>query len=237
MMHAQMWQKMFTVRIHREAWFFVWWSLAVSLVLLLSPMSWLGWLGLGFTVAIMLFFRNPTRITLNKKGIVVSPADGMIVEITDQNPPDELELSDQSWTKIGIFLSPFDVHINRIPCQGIIQKRTYKPGGFAHVVAAQTRTENERLSLVIQTPSDHTLVCTQIAGFMARRILCHVQEKDKVSTGHEYGLICFGSRVDLYVPQEMELFVQLGQHMRGGETLIGLIPENPPSPSPIVIEA
>jgi phosphatidylserine decarboxylase len=147
-----------------------------------------------------------------------------------QNEPAAQEDQSQAmaatgWTKIGIFLSPFDVHINRIPLSGTVRQRFYRPGLFAHVVAPGSRHNNERLSLVIQTPSNSSVVCTQIAGFMARRIVCYANERDQVIGGDVYGLICFGSRVDLYIPTDAieQLLVCKGQRVRGGESILGLM--------------
>jgi phosphatidylserine decarboxylase len=254
MMHPPLLGRMFSLRVHPEGWFFVRWALFLTAISCLSPLPYLWVLGVLGIAGILLFFRNPGRVTFVKPGVIVAPADGVIVECGPGEPPQELELPQQSWQKIAIFLSPFDVHVNRIPCQGTVDQKFYRPGSFSHVVTAETPVHNERLSLVIhtgdsmeprvggteeersesdhKTPANiarrrggHTVVCTQIAGFMARRIVCYQKEGDQVQPGQEYGLICFGSRVDLYVPDNTDLAVTQGQYVRGGETWIGFLPD------------
>ena len=182
-------------------------------------------LGLCSTAFMLFFFRDPARTISDLPGGIVSPADGVIVEISQQAPPEELGLSPElSWTKIGIFLSPWNAHLNRSPVAAEIVQKVYRKGAFNHVATTDTRIDNERLSLILKTKSGDTVVCTQIAGFLARRIICDVQEEDKVQIGEKYGIICFGSRVDLYVPSSSSLLVCEGQRVMAGESVIGFLP-------------
>ena len=185
-------------------------------------------LGLCLSAFMLFFFRDPTRTISDLAGGIVSPADGVIVEISQHSPPEELGLSAElSWTKIGIFLSPWNAHLNRIPVEGEIVEKVYRPGSFNHVAAMDTRIDNERLSLILKTNSDDTVVCTQIAGFLARRIICEVNTGQSMKLGQYYGLICFGSRVDLYVPQASRLLVCPEQRVHAGESILGFLPHSP----------
>lgn len=224
MMSPKMFSLLFSNRIHPKAWFFTGLSAGVTGVFFLAGLTTLSMLTLGLTVAILLFFRDPYRVITPLERGIVSPADGVVMEVLEQDPPEELHLEPGKWKKIGIFLSPWHAHINRIPVAGTIASRFYKKGIFAHVATEGTRINNERLSLVIDTPEGYEVVCTQIAGFLARRIICDVQEKDVVQMGEKYGIICFGSRVDLYVPASSTLLICEGQRVIAGETVIGFLP-------------
>jgi phosphatidylserine decarboxylase len=210
MISRKMFDIMFSTRIHPKCWPFVCISLAVTLLF-----SWLnlGWfmvtLGLCSTAFMLFFFRDPARTISDLKNGIVSPADGVIVEISQQAPPEELGLSpESSWTKIGIFLSPWNAHLNRSP-----------------VATTDTRIDNERLSLILKTKSGDTVVCTQIAGFLARRIICEFDVGQEIALGQYYGLICFGSRVDLYIPHASYLLVRQEQRVHAGESILGFLPE------------
>lgn len=226
MISRKMFDIMFSTRIHPKCWPFVCSTLAGTLLF-----SWLnlGWfmvtLGLCSTLFMLFFFRDPARTISDLPGGIVSPADGVIVEISQQAPPEELGLSPElSWTKIGIFLSPWNAHLNRSPVAGEIVEKVYRKGAFHHVATTDTRIDNERLSLILKTQTGNTVVCTQIAGFLARRIICEFDVGQTIELGQYYGLICFGSRVDLYVPCDSCLLVRQEQRVHAGESILGFLP-------------
>ncbi len=228
MISRKMFDIMFSTRIHPKCWPFVCISLAGTLLF-----SWLnlGWfmvtLGLCSTAFMLFFFRDPARTISDLVGGIVSPADGVIVEISQQAPPEELGLSpESSWTKIGIFLSPWNAHLNRSPVAAEIVQKVYREGAFNHVATTDTRIDNERLSLILKTESGDTVVCTQIAGFLARRIICEFDVGQEIALGQYYGLICFGSRVDLYVPRASCLLVRQEQRVHAGESILGFLPHS-----------
>lgn len=204
--------------IHQEGYLFITISCVVTLVLMWVG---LGWFGIIITAWMVYFFRDPIRTVPQGEGLVVSPADGIVSLIeNDLNAPVELGLGDKKFNRVSIFLNVFDVHVNRIPIAGKIDKIHYRPGKFLSADMDKASEDNERNSLVIVTPSDQTLVCVQIAGLVARRIVCNIQEHQTMETGERYGIIRFGSRVDLYLPQHIYPQVVVGQRMIGGETII-----------------
>ncbi len=186
--------------------------------LIATPLGLLGLLGLVFC---LYFFRDPVRTVPVGEGLMVSPADGRVLTVAEVVPPAELGLGDAPRTRVTIFLSVFDVHVNRIVASGIIRKRLYHAGKFLHAAADKASADNERLSLVIDLPEagrDYAQV--QIAGLVARRIVCDVNEGQGVMTGARYGIIRFGSRADIYLPLGTTAQVVAGQTMIGGETIL-----------------
>lgn len=166
------------------------------------------------------FFREPTRVTPRRPGIVVAPADGTVSQICDAVPPAELGLDDRPMLRISVFLSVFDVHVQRLPADGEISRISYRPGKFLSADLDKASDDNERNSLLLRTADGQDLVVVQIAGLVARRIVCSVAEGDKAVAGATYGLIRFGSRVDTYVPLGGRVLVQPGQRTIGGETIL-----------------
>jgi phosphatidylserine decarboxylase len=211
------------VRFHHAAWPFVLIALLIAMVFYLLQWKSVAVFFVTLALFFLYFFRHPRRCVSDVPNAVVSPADGTIVEIEDSVFPSEYGMSDDQCTKIGIFLSPFDVHINRIPFEGIIEQNVYTPGQFFNAASRKASTQNEQRGVVIRTSTGVRMLCVQIAGFLARRIVCNVQRGDSVKKGMNYGLICFGSRVDLYVPKTVTIFVKVGQGLRGGESIIGLL--------------
>lgn len=206
--------------IHRDGWKFIAAFAVVSLLLALIS-SELGWVGVLLTGWCVYFFRDPERITPLKEGAVISPADGIVSSIMQAAPPKELELSeDVTWTKVSIFLNVFDVHVNRVPIDGIITKSIYHPGKFFNASLDKASEFNERQSLVVRTSEGQSLIFVQIAGLIARRILCELKEGQDVKSGERFGLIRFGSRVDVYLPEGIAPMVIVGQRMIGGETVL-----------------
>lgn len=180
----------------------------------------IGWIGVLATVCCAAFFRDPERFPPMGEGLVLSPADGVVVAIAPAEPPADLGVPPGPRTRISIFLSLLDVHVNRVPVEGRIQAIRYRPGKFFNASLDKASDENERNAIHIVTPSGADLVVVQIAGLVARRILCGVAEGDEVTAGERFGIIRFGSRADIYLPDGVIPLVALGQTMIGGETIL-----------------
>jgi phosphatidylserine decarboxylase len=176
--------------------------------------------GLAATAASAAFFRAPARVRPVGPGLVVAPADGLVSLITEAAPPPELGLPTTPLVRVSIFLSVFDVHIQRVPVDGVIRAVAYRPGKFLSADLDKASEDNERNSLLIDSSVGVPVVVTQIAGLVARRIVCDVRAGQAVSTGETYGLIRFGSRLDTYLPPGTRPLVQLGQRAVGGETVL-----------------
>jgi phosphatidylserine decarboxylase len=185
----------------------------------------LAMLGLILTVWCFYFFRDPRRVTPTRDGLIVSPADGKIVAIKEITPDKDLGLGDAPRTRISIFLNVFDVHVNRIPADSIVKETTYRPGKFVNASLDKASVDNERMALVLELQGDHayhgkTMGVVQIAGLIARRIICDAKEGKSYRAGERFGIIRFGSRADVYLPVEMKPLVMVGQYMLGGETVL-----------------
>jgi phosphatidylserine decarboxylase len=206
------------VPVHREGWPFVLAFFVGSVVLgwLADP---LFWIGMVLTVWCAYFFRDPQRVTPVSDDFVVAPADGRISAISGAIPPPELEMGTDAMERISIFMNVFDVHINRAPVRGAIRRVIHTAGSFANAEFDKASEENERNSLVVDGPHG-ALAVVQIAGQVARRIVCWKREGDTVETGERFGMIRFGSRVDIYLPKGAAVCVSLGQRAVGGETLL-----------------
>jgi phosphatidylserine decarboxylase len=205
--------------VHRDGYKFLAIGVGVSLLLFLlwPPLAWLAVL---VTAWIAYFFRDPPRVTPLREGLVVAPADGRICAIEPVHPPAELGLGDPERVRISIFLSVFDVHINRAPVAGRITRSIYVPGSFLNAAVDKASEENERRALVIATAGADDIAVVQIAGLIARRIVTFLEEGASVGVGERIGLIRFGSRVDLYLPPGHGALVAVGQRAIGGETVI-----------------
>ena len=180
----------------------------------------LGWIGVGLTAWCAYFFRNPRRVTPPGKGLVVSPADGRVQSISAEVPPLELGLGSDPHTRISIFMNIFNVHVNRVPAAGVVRDIQYRPGKFVSATLDKASEDNERNAVLIRTEWGADLVVVQIAGLVARRILCELAVGDPVTAGQPLGLIRFGSRLDVYLPAGMTPEVQIGQTMIAGETVL-----------------
>lgn len=213
--------------IHRDGWKFIGIFAAIAAVLyFLHPV--LGCMGAVLTVWCCYFFRKPNRVIPAEERWITSPADGLITRVSTVTPEPSLGLNPGEYHKISIFLSVFDVHVQRLPVAGQVQKILYTPGRFVSATLDKSSEENERQTIVI-THKEHTIGCTQIAGLIARRIVTEIAEGDQGVKGQIYGLIRFGSRVDLYLPvTHTVLRVEVGQRMIGGETIMA---EFVPSPT------
>jgi len=190
----------------------------VSLILfwLWSP---LGWLGTVATLWCVYFFRDPPRVTPVRDGIVVAPADGRISQVTSVPPPHELGLGDKLLPRVSIFMSVFDCHVNRSPMAGRIERIVYQPGVFFNADLDKASADNERNSLVIAA-ANARIVVVQIAGLVARRIVCFVREGQTIAAGERFGMIRFGSRLDIYLPEGVVPQVAVGQTAIAGETVL-----------------
>ncbi|MCP5322956.1 MAG: phosphatidylserine decarboxylase [Candidatus Paracaedibacteraceae bacterium] len=209
----------FLVPIHREGWPFV--AIFAGVTFIMALMStFLGFVGAILTVWCYAFFRDPERVTPVGDNWIVSPADGVVTAVEVVTVPDELELKEKSCTRISIFLSVFDVHINRVPCSGEIKKIWYYPGTFLNASLDKASELNERQAFKIVTHDNKEVGFVQIAGLIARRIVSFVKEGDKMLTGQRFGLIRFGSRMDVYLPKDVAPLVVKGQKMVAGETVL-----------------
>jgi phosphatidylserine decarboxylase len=204
--------------IHSEGYPFIGGFALGSLVLfwLWSP---LGWIGTILTVWCALFFRDPARVTPVREGIVVAPADGRVSMISRVLPPAELGLGDKPLLRVSIFMSVFNCHVNRSPVAGRIERIAYRPGKFINAELDKASEDNERNSLVISSANGRIGV-TQIAGLVARRIVCFVREGQTIGAGERFGLIRFGSRLDVYLPEGTAALVSEGQTAVAGETIL-----------------
>ena len=206
------------VPIHREGWVFVG-IFAVAAVILAWIWSPLGWIGAILTAWCAYFFRDPARTTPVREGLVVSPADGRVSQIVACVPPAELGLSETPLTRISIFMNVFDCHVNRAPVAGRVTRIVYRPGLFLNAELDKASEDNERNVLIIETVGGRYGV-VQIAGLIARRIVPFVREGDALATGDRFGLIRFGSRVDVYLPDGVLPLVGEGQRAIAGETVL-----------------
>ncbi len=185
---------------------------------------WLRTAGLSAAGAFALFFRHPPRVPPDRTGVVVAPADGQITICDNAVPPAELGLSSEPVPRVSIFLSLFDVHVQRTPVGGEVHAVAHRPGKFGSADRPRSSEENERNGVWIRTPEDHDVVVVQIAGLLARRIVCELKTGDKVTMGQTYGLIRFGSRLDTYLPPGSTVLVQPGQRAVGAETVLAELP-------------
>ena len=205
--------------MHREGYKFVAIFAAITLVLfwIWQP---LGWIGTGATVWCYYFFRDPKRSVPQGRGLIVSPADGVVSLIERAVPPPELGVGSDALTRVSVFMSVFNCHVNRAPIAGRLLKMAYRPGKFFNASLDKASEDNERNSLLLEMADGRKLIVVQIAGLVARRIVPFVSEGQGLRTGERFGLIRFGSRLDVYLPDGVEPLVALGQTMVGGETVI-----------------
>jgi phosphatidylserine decarboxylase len=205
--------------IHPAGWMFIALFAVVSLGLSIvwTPLGWLGLIATGWCAY---FFRDPDRVTPIREGLIVSPGDGVVQKIVKCVPPRELELGIEERYRISVFLNVFDVHVNRIPIGGSVTSLFYRAGKFFNASLDKASEENEQQLIKITTPDGLTMGLVQIAGLVARRILCDLKPGQSVKTGERFGIIRFGSRVDVYLPHEAYPLVIVGQRAVGGETIL-----------------
>ena len=215
------------VPVHSDGYKFLAIGAGVCLLLFLvwPPAAWVAVL---ITAWIAYFFRDPPRVTPLRDGLIIAPGDGRISAIEVVRPPAELGFGDEPRLRISIFLSVFDVHINRAPVPGRVVRSVYVPGTFLNAALDKASEENERRCLVISTSDNQEVAVVQIAGLVARRIVTFIREGDTVGVGERYGLIRFGSRVDTYLPPGHGALVAVGQRAVGGETILADLKSNEP---------
>ncbi|HVU29613.1 MAG TPA: phosphatidylserine decarboxylase [Sphingomicrobium sp.] len=213
--------------VHPEGRKFVVGAAAITMFVYLGLSHFLGWILVGLTIWIAAFFRDPVRTTPHGDRLVIAPADGLITMIARVPPPPELRgpdaLGQGDFTRVSIFMSVFDVHINRAPISGRVRRIAYVPGKFVNADLDKASEDNERQYFLIEGADGVKIAMTQIAGLVARRILAFVREGDVVEAGQRIGLIRFGSRVDVYLPAGTSPKVLLGQRTIAGETVIAEI--------------
>jgi phosphatidylserine decarboxylase len=192
-------------------------AITVALFLLWEP---LGWIGVGLTVWVYYFFRDPERVVPDEAGVMVSPADGIVSLLEPAVPPIELGLGDAPITRVSVFMSVFNCHVNRIPAAGRITTVAYHHGKFLNASLDKASEQNERNGLTVELPDGRQYGVVQIAGLVARRIMSWSEEDTQMQRGERFGLIRFGSRLDIYLPSGAEPSVKIGQSMIAGETII-----------------
>ena len=204
--------------IAKEGWLFLAIAFFVSALLtyIQNPLSWIAWI---VTLFILQFFRDPLRTKSSKKNVILSAADGKVIAIEKMTNP----YTNKSSIKVSVFMNVFNVHSNKCPVDGKILEKYYYPGKFLNAALSKASQENERCAITIQTKEKKTITCVQIAGLIARRILCYKDKGDEVKAGERYGFIKFGSRVDLYLPTNASIKVNLGQTVKNTETIIANI--------------
>ena len=205
-------------KLHKEGHRFLVIAGVITFVLLLIS-NFFGIVSLILTVWVYYFFRDPERFPINDENYLLSPADGIISQITEINGPSEVGLEKKKYTRVSIFMNVFNCHVNRVPCSGKITQIFYKPGKYINASLDKASEENERNYVKIKNSEGNDLVLVQIAGLIARRIVCDARENDEIKQGDKFGIIRFGSRVDLYF-ENYQLMVCKNQNTIGGETII-----------------
>ena len=212
--------KFIVQKLHPEGHRFVAIAAVITFVLLLIN-NYLGLIGLVITIWVYYFFRDPERFPINDESYLVSPADGKITQIKETNGPSELGLENKKFTKVSIFMDVLCCHVNRVPCTGKIEKIFYKAGKYINATLDKASEDNERNYVKMTNSNKEEIIIVQIAGMIARRIVCDVKETNNINQGDRFGMIRFGSRVDLYF-ENYKLLVKKGQNTVAGETLLAI---------------
>jgi len=212
--------KFIVQRLHSEGYRFVAIAAVITFILLLIN-NYLGLIGLVITIWIYYFFRDPDRFPIRDENYLTSPADGKITQIIEISGPTELGLEGKKYTRISIFMDVLCCHVNRVPYTGKIEKIFYKPGKYINATFDKASEDNERNYLQLKNSNGDEIIIVQIAGMIARRIVCDVKEGDAINQGDRFGMIRFGSKVDLYF-ENYKLLVRKGQNTVGGETLLAI---------------
>ena len=205
-------------KLHKEGYRFLAIALVISFIFLLIS-NVLGLLSSVFTLWVYYFFRDPERFPINDENYLTSPADGIITQIIETHGPTELGLENKKFTRVSIFMNVFNCHVNRVPVSGLVKQIHYKAGKFFNASLDKASNENERNYVKIKNSDNDELVLVQIAGLIARRIVCDVKEESQIKQGERFGIIRFGSRVDLYF-EKYKLLGKVNQKTVAGETLI-----------------
>jgi phosphatidylserine decarboxylase len=205
-------------KIHKEGYRFVAIAIIITFILLLIS-KFLGFIGILLTIWVYYFFRDPDRVSIQNEDFLVSPADGLISKISEVEGPVELNLENKKFTKVSIFMNVFNCHVNRSPISAKVEEIFYKPGKFLNATLDKSSEENERNYYRLKTSDGEEVIIVQIAGLIARRIVCEVNESQEVQQGERIGMIRFGSRVDVYF-NNRKLLAREGQNVTAGESLI-----------------
>ena len=205
-------------KIHKEGYRFVAIAIIITFILLLIS-KFLGFIGILLTIWVYYFFRDPDRFSIQNEDFLVSPADGLISKISEVEGPVELNLENKKFTKVSIFMNVFNCHVNRSPISAKVEEIFYKPGKFLNATLDKSSEENERNYYRLKTSDGEEVIIVQIAGLIARRIVCEVNESQEVEQGERIGMIRFGSRVDIYF-NNRKLLAREGQNVTAGESLI-----------------
>ena len=205
-------------KIHTEGYKFIVIAVFVTIVLLIFN-GFLGLIGLLLTIWMYYFFRDPERVIIGDNDYLVSPADGEVIYVDEVDGPKELSLENKRLKKISIFMNIFDCHVNRAPCSGTVEEILYKPGKFLNASFDKASEDNERNYYKIKDSHGNDIIVVQIAGLIARRILCETNKNQKLNQGDRIGMIRFGSRADVYY-ENYEPLVKVGQRTISGETLL-----------------
>lgn len=211
--------KHFFPNIHKEGIIFVIIGL-ISAIILGFISSYLSALMIMLSIFIIFFFRDPERVTPVGENLITAPADGIITFVGKQNLPKNLDFDNEEVYKVSIFLSVFDVHVNRIPTDGRIKRKYYHKGKFCNATLDKSSEDNERLEILMENKAGQEIVFVQIAGLIARRIVCYIEEGQEVKGGARFGIIRFGSRMDVYLPKGVKPLVFVGQKVIGAETIL-----------------
>jgi phosphatidylserine decarboxylase len=208
--------------IHREGWPFI--AIAAALnAALFVVLGWWGLIATPIAVWVVAFFRDPERVPPAGEGLVVSPADGVLLPVAVALPPPELGGSGEARTRLSIFMNVFDIHVNRIPESATVGELAYKKGKFFNASFDKASEHNERMAVRLALFGGKDLIVVQIAGLVARRIVCSLRKGQQVSRGERFGLIRFGSRLDVYLPPGARVTAQPGQRVQAGETVLAIL--------------
>ena len=205
-------------KIHKEGYKFLAISILATFVVLFFS-KFLGILFIVITIWVYYFFRDPERLPINDEKYLVSPADGLITDISEKSGPEELRLENTSYTRISVFMNVFNCHVNRIPSSGRVEEIFYKPGKFLNASLDKASEENERNYFKINLKNGEEIIIVQIAGLIARRIVCEVEQGQELMQGERIGMIRFGSRVDIFFKNK-KILAKLGQNVVAGESLL-----------------
>lgn len=207
-------------RVHKEGIPFVLIAFGLAVLSMIFLSDTLGWILIVLGLYVVYFFRDPVRVTPLYDDALISPADGIVSKIEDSTPPAELEMGDGKRVRISIFLSVLNVHVNRVPSDGTVSKLVYVPGKFINATLDKASEDNERQLVRLDRADGRSLAFVQIAGLIARRIVCNLESGQTVEAGERFGIIRFGSRMDIYCPEGMVPAIATGQAVIGGETVI-----------------
>lgn len=207
------------MKLHPDGWPYIAITVALN-ALLFALAGWWGLIVVPVSVWCIAFFRDPERVVPQGEGLIVSPADGVLLPVVQAAPPAELGMGDAPRTRLSIFMNVFNVHVNRVPADGTVTARSYRPGKFFNASFDKASEHNERMSVRLRMVNGAELVFVQIAGLVARRIRCDLRQDQQVHRGERFGIIRFGSRLDVYLPTDAAVKVVKGQKIVAGETVL-----------------